>query len=57
MTAPIRVLLIDDHTLFRSGVKALLSRQSEFEVVGGRRTVPRVSSGRWRCSRMWCCLT
>lgn len=34
MTAPIRVLLIDDHTLFRSGVKALLSRQSEFEVVG-----------------------
>lgn len=34
MTAPIRVLLIDDHTLFRSGVKTLLSRQSEFEVVG-----------------------
>jgi two-component system nitrate/nitrite response regulator NarL len=31
---PIRVLLIDDHTLFRSGVKALLSRNPEFEVVG-----------------------
>ena len=31
---PIRVLLIDDHTLFRSGVKALLSRSPEFEVVG-----------------------
>lgn len=31
---PIRVLLIDDHTLFRSGVKALLSRDHEFEVVG-----------------------
>jgi two-component system nitrate/nitrite response regulator NarL len=31
---PIRVLLIDDHTLFRSGVKALLSRTPEFEVVG-----------------------
>ena len=31
---PIRVLLIDDHTLFRSGVKALLSRGAEFEVVG-----------------------
>jgi two-component system nitrate/nitrite response regulator NarL len=30
----IRVLLIDDHTLFRSGVKALLSRSREFEVVG-----------------------
>jgi two-component system nitrate/nitrite response regulator NarL len=31
---PIRVLLIDDHTLFRSGVKALLSRTPDFEVVG-----------------------
>ena len=30
----IRVLLVDDHTLFRSGVKALLQRQSGFEVVG-----------------------
>ena len=31
---PIRVLLVDDHTLFRSGIKALLSRSPEFEVVG-----------------------
>jgi len=31
---PIRVLLIDDHTLFRSGIKALLARHPEFEVVG-----------------------
>jgi len=31
---PIRVLLVDDHALFRSGIKALLSRQSDFEVVG-----------------------
>lgn len=31
---PIRILLIDDHTLFRSGVKALLQRQSDFIVVG-----------------------
>ena len=30
----IRVLLVDDHTLFRSGVKALLQRHSDFEVVG-----------------------
>jgi two-component system, NarL family, nitrate/nitrite response regulator NarL len=30
----IRVLIIDDHTLFRSGVKALLARQPGFEVVG-----------------------
>jgi two-component system nitrate/nitrite response regulator NarL len=32
--SPIRVLLIDDHTLFRSGIKALLSRNPDFEVVG-----------------------
>lgn len=31
---PIRVLLVDDHTLFRSGIKALLQRQEGFEVVG-----------------------
>lgn len=30
----IRVLLIDDHTLLRSGIKALLARQPGFEVVG-----------------------
>ena len=30
----IRILLVDDHTLFRSGVKALLQRQEDFEVVG-----------------------
>ncbi len=30
----VRILLVDDHTLFRSGLKALLSRQTDFEVVG-----------------------
>lgn len=30
---PIRILLIDDHTLFRSGVRLLLQRQPDFEVV------------------------
>lgn len=30
----IRILLVDDHTLFRSGLKALLSRQNDFEIVG-----------------------
>ena len=30
----IRIALIDDHTLFRSGLKALLTRQSDFEIVG-----------------------
>ncbi len=30
----IRILLVDDHTLFRSGIKALFSRYPDFEVVG-----------------------
>ena len=30
----IRILLVDDHTLFRSGLKALLQRQSDYQVVG-----------------------
>lgn len=34
MSGKLRVLLIDDHNLFRSGVKALLSRQADIEVVG-----------------------
>ena len=34
MTQSIRILLVDDHTLFRSGVKALLQRQPDFEVIG-----------------------
>ena len=33
-TPPLRILLVDDHTLFRSGLKALLQRQGDFEVVG-----------------------
>ncbi len=32
--APVRVLIVDDHTLFRSGIKALLTREPGFEVVG-----------------------
>lgn len=30
----IRVLLVDDHSLFRSGVKALIQRDEDIEVVG-----------------------
>lgn len=30
----IRVLLVDDHSLFRSGIRSLLARHEEFEVVG-----------------------
>jgi two-component system nitrate/nitrite response regulator NarL len=34
MTAKLRVLLVDDHSLFRSGVKALLARQPDIEIAG-----------------------
>jgi len=34
MSEKIRVLLVDDHTLFRSGIKSLLQRNEDFEVVG-----------------------
>lgn len=30
----IKILLVDDHTLFRSGIRLLLQRHPEFEVVG-----------------------
>jgi two-component system nitrate/nitrite response regulator NarL len=33
MADKIRVLLVDDHTLFRSGIRSLLQRHDEFEIV------------------------
>lgn len=33
-SVPISVLLIDDHTLFRSGIRSLLQRHPEFSIVG-----------------------
>lgn len=32
--ASIRILVVDDHTLFRRGLTALLSREAQFQVVG-----------------------
>jgi two-component system nitrate/nitrite response regulator NarL len=34
MTAVIRILVVDDHTLFRRGLTALLQTQAQFQVVG-----------------------
>ncbi len=31
---PLRILLVDDHALFRSGISSLLQRHAEFQVVG-----------------------
>jgi two-component system nitrate/nitrite response regulator NarL len=33
-SAPIRILVVDDHTLFRRGLTALLAREPQFDVVG-----------------------
>ncbi|SHH84199.1 response regulator [Pollutimonas bauzanensis] len=33
-TSPISVLLVDDHKLFRSGIRSLLQRHADFVVVG-----------------------
>jgi DNA-binding NarL/FixJ family response regulator len=34
MSEPLRVLLVDDHILFRTGVRAVLAARSDMEVVG-----------------------
>ena len=34
MNAPVRILVVDDHTLFRRGLTALLSRDRTLQVVG-----------------------
>ena len=34
MTATVRILVVDDHTLFRRGLTALLSRDASLQVVG-----------------------
>ena len=33
-SARIKILLIDDHALFRSGLRSLLQRQEDFDIVG-----------------------
>ena len=46
---PIRILLADDHSIVREGLRALLERQQEFEVVGdaadGREAVEMAETG------------
>jgi PleD family two-component response regulator len=32
--APIRVLLVDDHVILRQGIRVMLNKEGDFEVVG-----------------------
>lgn len=47
MTAPIRVLLVDDHALLRAGFRTILDTQTDIAVVGEASSGPR----RWRRPR------
>ena len=53
--APIRLLVVDDHPLFRRGVTALLATQPQLQVVGRLPMLARRCVVRYNCSPMWCC--
>ena len=54
----IRCLLVDDHTLFRQGVRRLLESESDFEVIGESQFVgypsqfPSVSMTNWKTGQL-----
>ena len=50
----IRVLIVDDHTLVRDGVRALLALVSDIEVVGEAGNAGRLLRRCKSSYRMWC---
>ncbi len=50
---PIRILLADDHTVMRSGLRLLLERQPNLQVVGEAADGRQAVDWRRRKSRTW----
>ncbi len=44
---PIRILLADDHTLFRRGIHTILDQMEDLEVVGEAARKPWYRPGNW----------
>ena len=50
----IRVLIVDDHALFRRGLEMVLEQEDDVEVVGRRVTAPRPSRRPRSSCPTWC---
>ena len=48
----IRVMVVDDHTLFRRGLTALLARDARVQIVGMSQTQAGPSAARKSCNLM-----
>lgn len=57
MSARIRLIIIDDHSIVRHGLRSILELEQGLEVVGEANDAPSA----WQCclvfSRILCCLT
>ncbi len=58
MTAPVRIVLVDDQALFRAGIRMVIDSQPDLEVVGeasdGREGIEVVRAPASRCRRHGC---
>ena len=52
--AKIRILITDDHMLFRQGIRTLLAAEADMEVIGEAANASEPSRWRSRPIPMWC---